>query len=302
MANDEMLVFKDVMILALRQMNKTFYSNKEVFLRELINNASNALDQVQFEGNTHKIISDDRLIRLVPHKANKTLSIIDFGIGLTKEDLAYNLGVGFYSAYLVAYKVIVTSKHNDHDQYIWESQPDASFIVTKDINAQQPSSGTNITLFLYDNQRFGCVRRSWTLLFENSHFMNLFRNNFIRNYHSYYGDECSSSIHGIFCLQAQYRRQHAYLWNPTINEFMVIPPSPFDYVPDYIDVVILYHGFGYDCVRNDYKVIRKLSFPAVTDDDDDDDDKLAHDRFTVGCVWEMYSLRSNSWTNLQFGG
>ncbi|KOM51808.1 hypothetical protein LR48_Vigan09g046700 [Vigna angularis] len=81
---------------------------------------------------------------------------------------------------------------------------------------------------------------------------------------------------------------------------MVIPPSPFDYVPDYVDVVILYHGFGYDCVRNDYKVIRQLSFANVTDDDDDD--QLPHDRFTAGCVWEMYSLRSNSWTNLQFGG
>ncbi|KAG2394508.1 Heat shock protein [Vigna angularis] len=287
MANDEMLVFKDVMSLALRQMNKTFYSNKEVFLRELINNALNALDQVQFEGNTHKIISDDRLIRLVPHKANKTLSIIDFGIGLTKEDLAYNLGVGFYSAYLVAYKVIVTSKHNDHDQYIWESQPDASFIVTKDINAQQPSRGTNITLFLYDNQRFQNMEKlPWP-----SQFPDIIGQLYILG---------SSSIHGIFCLQAQYRRQHAYLWNPTINEFMVIPPSPFDYVPDYVDVVILYHGFGYDCVRNDYKVIRQLSFANVTDDDDDD--QLPHDRFTAGCVWEMYSLRSNSWTNLQFGG
>lgn len=139
-----------------------------------------ALDKIQFERNTHKNISDDRLIRIVPHKANKTLSIIDFGIGLTKEgrmvsifhihlqfysmlinceilyvfilDLAYNFGVGFYSAFLVAHKVIVTSKRNDHDQYIWESQPGAFFIVTKDINAQQPSRGTNITLFLNDNQ------------------------------------------------------------------------------------------------------------------------------------------------------
>ena len=67
-------------------------------------------------------------------------------------DLSYNLGVGFYSTYLIANKVIVTSKHNDHDQYIWESQPDASFIITKDINAQQSSRGTNITLFLKENQ------------------------------------------------------------------------------------------------------------------------------------------------------
>ncbi|WVZ02217.1 hypothetical protein V8G54_023584, partial [Vigna mungo] len=229
MANDEMLVFKDVMSPSLRQMNKTFYSNKEIFFHELINNASNALDKIQFKRNTHKNISDDRLIRIVPHKANKTLSIIDFGIGLTKEDLAYNFGVGFYSAFLVAHKVIVTSKRNDHDQYIWESQPGAFFIVTKDINAQQPSRGTNITLFLNDNQ--------------------------------------------------------------------VIPPSPFDYVADFMEIVNVYHGFGYDCVRDDYKVIRKLAYVEKTDDDD----KLSHDILTVGCVWEMYSLRNNSWTNLQFG-
>ncbi|WVY99172.1 hypothetical protein V8G54_031323 [Vigna mungo] len=405
-------------------MNKTFYSNKEIFLRELITNASNALDKIQFERNTHKNILDDQWIRLVPHKDNKTLSIIDFGIGMTKEDLAYNLGVGFYSTYLVAHKVIVTSKHNDHDQYIWESQPDASFIVTKDINAQQPSRGTNITLFLNDNQleyleestiknliikycqhishriylwnennkddwqliniwfhnqerddihlaqkhmnhlpddlvpsilsklplkslkRFGCVRRSWTLLFENSHFMNLIRNNFICNNYSYYDDAClllnltpvnqnlynsslflssgerfqnmeklswpsqtqedyigelfilgSSSINGIFCLHSQYSRVPAYLWNPPTSEFKVIPPSPFVYVPDYMHVLITYHGFGYDCVRDDYKVIRKLAYI-----DDTDDDWLAHDLFTVRCVWEMYSLRSNSWTNLKFGG
>ncbi|WVZ02218.1 hypothetical protein V8G54_023024 [Vigna mungo] len=422
MANDEMLVFKDVMSPSLRQMNKTFYSNKEIFFHELINNASNALDKIQFERNTHKNISDDRLIRIVPHKANKTLSIIDFGIGLTKEDLAYNFGVGFYSAFLVAHKVIVTSKRNDHDQYIWESQPGAFFIVTKDINAQQPSRGTNITLFLNDNQldyleestiknliikycqhishhiylwnennkdywqliniwfhdqerdntllpqrhmnhlpddlvpsilsklplkslkRFGCVRRSWTLLFENSHFMNLIRNNFIRNHYTYYEDAClvlnltlvhhrynsslflssgerfqnmeklswpsqipedfgqlyilgSSSIHGIFCLHAHYNQQPAILWNPAINEFKVIPPSPFDYVADFMEIVIVYHGFGYDCVRDDYKVIRKVVYAEKTDDDD----KLSHDILTVGCVWEMYSLRNNSWTNLQFG-
>ena len=67
-------------------------------------------------------------------------------------DLVDHLGIGFYSAYLVAEKIILTSKHNDHDQYTLESQPSASFIVTKDINAQQLSRGTKITLFLKDNQ------------------------------------------------------------------------------------------------------------------------------------------------------
>ncbi|WVY96364.1 hypothetical protein V8G54_028515 [Vigna mungo] len=269
-------------------MKKTFYSNKEIFLRELITNASNALDKIQFERNTHKNILDDQWIRLVPHKDNKTLSIIDFGIGMTKEDLAYNLGVGFYSAYLVAHKVIVTSKHNDHDQYIWESQPDASFIVTKDINAQQPSRGTNITLFLNDNQ-FEYLEESTI-------------KNLIIKY-------CQHISHRIYLWNennkddwqliniCQYSRVPAYLWNPATSEFKVIPPSPFVYVPDYMHVLITYHGFGYDCVRDNYKVIRKLAYI-----DDTDDDWLAHDLFTVRCVWEMYSLRSNSWTNLKFGG
>ena len=56
-------------------------------------------------------------------------------------DLLNHLGVGFYSSYLVAHKVIVTFKCNDLDQYIWESQFDASFIVNKDINAQKTFKG-----------------------------------------------------------------------------------------------------------------------------------------------------------------
>jgi len=67
-------------------------------------------------------------------------------------DLVDKLGVGFYSTYLVAHKVILTSKHNDHDQYIWNSQPSSSFFLTKEINDQQLPRGTKITLFLKDDQ------------------------------------------------------------------------------------------------------------------------------------------------------
>ena len=159
----------------------SLYTKKEVFIRELVSNASDALDKVRFItvqdpdylGNTPELE-----IKIDFDYEAKTISFTDTGVGMTKAELVKNLGtvaksgttafleamgqgenmsligqfgVGFYSAFLVANKVVVTSKSNDDEQHIWTSTADSKFFLTKDPRGDTLGRGTRVTLHLKDD-------------------------------------------------------------------------------------------------------------------------------------------------------
>ncbi|XP_051976657.1 endoplasmin [Xyrauchen texanus] len=160
----------------------SLYKNKEIFLRELISNASDALDKIRLLSLTHEdalAANEELTIKIKSDKEKNMLHITDTGIGMTKEELVKNLGtiaksgtseflskmtemqdegqttseligqfgVGFYSAFLVADKVIVTSKHNNGTQHIWESDSN-EFSVIEDPRGDTLGRGTTITLVM----------------------------------------------------------------------------------------------------------------------------------------------------------
>jgi molecular chaperone HtpG len=105
----------------------------------------------------------------------------------------------------------------------------------------------------------------------------------------------SVSINGIFCLKQKWDPK-VVLWNPTTREFKVVPPSPFKYLqPPRFPFYVL-HGFGYDRVADDYKVIQFVDSLLIVPDD-----MYVHDRSSYETFWEIYSLRSNSWRKLDVG-
>ena len=159
----------------------SLYKNKDIFLRELISNASDALDKIRLLSLTDKTALDateELSIKIKVERDANVIHITDTGVGMTQAELKKNLGtiaksgtsdffenlsnsgnedsasdligqfgVGFYSAFLVADKVVVTSKANSDDQYVWESDS-VKFSIAKDPRGNTLARGTTISLYL----------------------------------------------------------------------------------------------------------------------------------------------------------
>jgi heat shock protein beta len=183
----------------------SLYTQKEIFIRELISNASDALDKIRFLALSNpEILGDIGLenlaIKIEVDPETKTISIYDSGIGMTKGELINNLGtiaksgttnfiealgkggnvnligqfgVGFYSTFLAGNKVTVTSKSPDDEQYIWESATASSFEINKDPRGNTLGRGTKVTIHLkQDSSEFSEVDKVKTLVKKYSEFIN----------------------------------------------------------------------------------------------------------------------------------
>ena len=160
-------------------MINSIYTNKDIFLRELISNASDALDKLYYRSLTDekvKVDKDDLLIHLAFNKDERTITITDTGCGMTKEELEENLGtiaksgslafkdnmtseekvdiigqfgVGFYSAFMVSDRIVVKTKSYDSKEaYVWESEGVDGYTIDK---CKKDDIGTEITLYIKED-------------------------------------------------------------------------------------------------------------------------------------------------------
>lgn len=157
-------------------MINSIYTNKDIFLRELISNGSDAIDKLYYKDlkSDKNVDKKDYYIQIIPNKEERSLTIRDTGIGMDEKDLEENLGtiaksgteifkkeiesedlnnligqfgVGFYSAFMVSKKIIVNTKKDDQ-AYKWESENAESYEIEK---SDKKENGTDITLFLKEN-------------------------------------------------------------------------------------------------------------------------------------------------------
>ena len=163
----------------------SFYSNKDIFLRELVSNASDALDKIRHESLTNQDVlkeNNDMKIRIIPDKDNNTLTIEDDGVGMTEKDLINNLGtiarsgtknftkylqekgektdmnligqfgVGFYSAFLVANQVEVYTKTHDGDEFVWRSSASKEYTIDP-VTEPTLKRGSRLVLHMKDDTK-----------------------------------------------------------------------------------------------------------------------------------------------------
>ncbi|KAJ3015286.1 hypothetical protein HKX48_004688, partial [Thoreauomyces humboldtii] len=180
--NGESFQFETEVNKLMKLIINSLYKSKEIFLRELISNASDAIDKIRFKSLTDKKALEgtpDLKITIVADKARKTLTLSDTGVGMTKNELKSNLGtiaksgtaeflasaesqknstnligqfgVGFYSAFLVADRVVVVTKNNDDKQLIWESTSESDFRIIEDPRGNTLGRGTQIVLHIKDD-------------------------------------------------------------------------------------------------------------------------------------------------------
>lgn len=163
----------------LELMIHSIYSNKEVFLRELISNASDAIDKRSFLAiSNKKLVSDEYYIKINIDKKQRLIEIVDNGIGMNQEDLENNLGViaksgskefmealkkedqvdvigqfgvGFYSSFIVSNKVEVLTKKLDEQAYLWSSDGVSEYEIT---SSNKDEVGTKISLYIKDDKEF----------------------------------------------------------------------------------------------------------------------------------------------------
>lgn len=157
-------------------MINSIYTNKDIFLRELISNGSDAIDKLYYKDlkSDKNVDKKDYYIEIIPNKEERTLTIRDTGIGMDEKDLEENLGtiaksgteifkkeiesedlnnligqfgVGFYSAFMVSKKIIVNSK-KENEAFKWISENAESYEIEK---SDKKENGTDIKLFLKDN-------------------------------------------------------------------------------------------------------------------------------------------------------
>ena len=179
----------------------SLYSHKDIFVREVVSNAADALDKARYSQLTNSSSVDSSLdVRIALDKESHTLTVKDTGIGMKKDDLVTNLGtiaksgtsafleqvaqsgdvnligqfgVGFYSVYLVSDSVTVVTKHKDDKQWIWESAADGSFVISEDTENEPLGRGTEVRMHLRnDSLEFNDEEKIKSLVQRYSQFIN----------------------------------------------------------------------------------------------------------------------------------